>query len=149
MPPRVNLNLLILLNVRICLLLQSYFHTVLQNSEHCETFIDNNLHKTNWNRKRGCLCQYKHIVDWCGCSPVDYTNLLADIKKLEVQCFTTFTQSMYCTLFCLYTTPGPPASFHPLSCSWGLCLLLFKFLLKVRTTPVTGWFEVGCFEMLG
>lgn len=24
---------------------------------------------TNWKRKQGCKCQYKHIVDWCGCSP--------------------------------------------------------------------------------
>lgn len=24
---------------------------------------------TNWKRKLGCKCQYKHIVDWCGCSP--------------------------------------------------------------------------------
>lgn len=24
---------------------------------------------TNWNRKKGCKCQHKHIVDWCGCSP--------------------------------------------------------------------------------
>ncbi|XP_015918377.2 xylosyltransferase oxt isoform X1 [Parasteatoda tepidariorum] len=48
---------------------ESFFHTVLQNSEFCETVIDNNLHVTNWKRKQGCKCQYKHIVDWCGCSP--------------------------------------------------------------------------------
>ena len=28
---------------------------------------------TNWNRARGCKCQYKHIVDWCGCSPNDFS----------------------------------------------------------------------------
>ncbi|XP_035218232.1 xylosyltransferase oxt-like isoform X2 [Stegodyphus dumicola] len=48
---------------------ESFFHTVLQNSEFCGTVIDNNLHVTNWKRKQGCKCQYKHIVDWCGCSP--------------------------------------------------------------------------------
>ncbi|XP_067937140.1 xylosyltransferase oxt-like [Watersipora subatra] len=62
---------------------ESYFHTVLQNSEYCETFIDNNLHKTNWNRKRGCLCQYRHIVDWCGCSPIDFTDSRTDQDKLQ------------------------------------------------------------------
>ena len=44
---------------------------LLQNSEFCDKWIDNNLHLTNWKRKQGCKCQYKHIVDWCGCSPND------------------------------------------------------------------------------
>ncbi|KAJ1129947.1 hypothetical protein NDU88_008307 [Pleurodeles waltl] len=51
---------------------ESFFHTVLENSHACETLIDNNLRVTNWNRKLGCKCQYKHIVDWCGCSPNDF-----------------------------------------------------------------------------
>ncbi|XP_039979693.1 xylosyltransferase 1-like isoform X2 [Xiphias gladius] len=51
---------------------ESFFHTVLENSPHCETMVDNNLRLTNWNRKLGCKCQYKHIVDWCGCSPNDF-----------------------------------------------------------------------------
>ena len=51
---------------------QSFFHTVLINSEFCGSHVDNNLHMTNWNRKQGCKCQYKHIVDWCGCSPNDF-----------------------------------------------------------------------------
>ncbi|MEQ2197791.1 hypothetical protein XENOCAPTIV_003364, partial [Xenoophorus captivus] len=51
---------------------QSFFHTVLGNSHMCETLVDNNLRVTNWNRKLGCKCQYKHIVDWCGCSPNDF-----------------------------------------------------------------------------
>ncbi|XP_048465618.1 xylosyltransferase 1 [Rhincodon typus] len=50
----------------------SFFHTVLENSHLCETMVDNNLRITNWNRKLGCKCQYKHIVDWCGCSPNDF-----------------------------------------------------------------------------
>ncbi|TRY80223.1 hypothetical protein DNTS_024070, partial [Danionella cerebrum] len=50
----------------------SFFHTVLGNSHMCETLVDNNLRVTNWNRKLGCKCQYKHIVDWCGCSPNDF-----------------------------------------------------------------------------
>ncbi|KAJ8384004.1 hypothetical protein AAFF_G00212480 [Aldrovandia affinis] len=51
---------------------ESFFHTVLGNSPHCERTVDNNLRITNWNRKLGCKCQYKHIVDWCGCSPNDF-----------------------------------------------------------------------------
>lgn len=50
---------------------ESFFHTVLQNSFFCGTVVNNNLHLTNWRRKQGCKCQYKHIVDWCGCSPND------------------------------------------------------------------------------
>ncbi|KAM6904398.1 xylosyltransferase 2 [Xenentodon cancila] len=51
---------------------ESFFHTVLGNSHLCDTLVDNNLRVTNWNRKLGCKCQYKHIVDWCGCSPNDF-----------------------------------------------------------------------------
>ncbi|CAL1588916.1 unnamed protein product [Knipowitschia caucasica] len=51
---------------------ESFFHTVLGNSHMCDSLIDNNLRVTNWNRKLGCKCQYKHIVDWCGCSPNDF-----------------------------------------------------------------------------
>ncbi|XP_051850284.1 xylosyltransferase 2 [Antechinus flavipes] len=51
---------------------ESFFHTVLENSPTCNTLVDNNLRVTNWNRKLGCKCQYKHIVDWCGCSPNDF-----------------------------------------------------------------------------
>ncbi|XP_069021515.1 xylosyltransferase 1-like [Embiotoca jacksoni] len=51
---------------------ESFFHTVLENSALCGTMVDNNLRITNWNRKLGCKCQYKHIVDWCGCSPNDF-----------------------------------------------------------------------------
>ena len=36
----------------------------MRNSEYCQTYIDNNLHLTNWKRKQGCKCQYKAIVDW-------------------------------------------------------------------------------------
>uniref|UniRef100_W8C4M3 protein xylosyltransferase n=1 Tax=Ceratitis capitata TaxID=7213 RepID=W8C4M3_CERCA len=51
---------------------ESFFHTVLRNTRFCNTYIDNNLHVTNWKRKLGCKCQYKHVVDWCGCSPNDF-----------------------------------------------------------------------------
>ncbi|XP_017108947.2 xylosyltransferase oxt [Drosophila bipectinata] len=51
---------------------ESFFHTVLRNTEHCTSYVDNNLHVTNWKRKQGCKCQYKHVVDWCGCSPNDF-----------------------------------------------------------------------------
>jgi len=60
---------------------ESFFHTVLRNSEYCHSYIDNNLHLTNWKRKQGCKCQYKHIVDWCGCSPNDFVP--EDWNKLE------------------------------------------------------------------
>lgn len=51
---------------------ESFFHTVLRNTQHCHSYVDNNLHVTNWKRKQGCKCQYKHVVDWCGCSPNDF-----------------------------------------------------------------------------
>lgn len=51
---------------------ESFFHTAIRNSDFCATYIDNNLHITNWKRKLGCKCQYKHVVDWCGCSPNDF-----------------------------------------------------------------------------
>lgn len=51
---------------------ESFFHTVLRNSRFCDTYIDNNLHVTNWKRKLGCKCQYRAVVDWCGCSPNDF-----------------------------------------------------------------------------
>ena len=62
---------------------QSFFHTVLENSPACETLVDNNLRVTNWNRKLGCKCQYKHIVDWCGCSPNDFKP--QDFLRLQVR----------------------------------------------------------------
>lgn len=61
---------------------QSFFHTVLGNSHMCDTLVDNNLRVTNWNRKLGCKCQYKHIVDWCGCSPNDFKP--ADLIRIQV-----------------------------------------------------------------
>lgn len=61
---------------------QSFFHTVIRNGPMCETFVKTNLRVTNWNRKLGCRCQYKHIVDWCGCSPNDF--LARDFGRLKV-----------------------------------------------------------------
>nr|XP_054763697.1 xylosyltransferase 1-like [Lytechinus pictus] len=60
---------------------ESFFHTVLQNSKLCNTLVDNNLRVTNWKRKLGCQCQYKEIVDWCGCSPNDFKP--ADFYKIK------------------------------------------------------------------
>ncbi|OQV18769.1 Xylosyltransferase 2 [Hypsibius exemplaris] len=48
---------------------ESFFHTVLRNSRFCHTYHNNNLRLTNWKRNKGCSCQHRHIVDWCGCSP--------------------------------------------------------------------------------
>uniref|UniRef100_A0A8C9WL14 Xylosyltransferase 1 n=1 Tax=Scleropages formosus TaxID=113540 RepID=A0A8C9WL14_SCLFO len=67
---------------------ESFFHTVLENSAHCETMVDNNLRITNWNRKLGCKCQYKHIVDWCGCSPNDFKP--ADFHRFQQTTRPTF-----------------------------------------------------------
>ncbi|EEB12514.1 Xylosyltransferase oxt, putative [Pediculus humanus corporis] len=61
---------------------ESYFHTVLRNSKFCDTYVDNNLHLTNWKRHLGCKCQYRHIVDWCGCSPNDFKP--EDWQKISV-----------------------------------------------------------------
>ena len=69
--------------INICLWFQSFFHTVLQNSRFCSDSVDNNLHLTNWRRKQGCKCQYKHIVDWCGCSPNDFK--ISDLERLMVR----------------------------------------------------------------
>ncbi|MBN3304886.1 XYLT2 Xylosyltransferase, partial [Amia calva] len=60
---------------------ESFYHTVLGNSRMCDTLVDNNLRVTNWNRKLGCKCQYKHIVDWCGCSPNDFKP--ADLIRIQ------------------------------------------------------------------
>ncbi len=60
---------------------EAFFHIALRNSRFCGTVINNNLHLTNWNRKRGCKCQQKAIVDWCGCSPNDIK--ASDIPKLK------------------------------------------------------------------
>ncbi|KAJ8251172.1 hypothetical protein GJAV_G00218090 [Gymnothorax javanicus] len=67
---------------------ESFFHTVLENSPHCEKAVDNNLRITNWNRKLGCKCQYKHIVDWCGCSPNDFK--MADFPRFQQTARPTF-----------------------------------------------------------
>src|SRR3569832_2171665 len=49
---------------------ESLFHTNSMNSVFClNTYRRSNLKWTNWDRKRGCKCQHKKIVDWCGCSP--------------------------------------------------------------------------------
>jgi protein xylosyltransferase len=61
---------------------ESFFHTVLRNGPMCHRFVKTNLRITNWNRKLGCRCQYKHVVDWCGCSPNDF--LTKDIGRLQV-----------------------------------------------------------------
>lgn len=55
---------------------------MLENSPACASLVDNNLRVTNWNRKLGCKCQYKHIVDWCGCSPNDFKP--QDFLRLQV-----------------------------------------------------------------
>ncbi|XP_066496934.1 xylosyltransferase 1 [Tiliqua scincoides] len=67
---------------------ESFFHTVLENSPHCGSMVDNNLRITNWNRKLGCKCQYKNIVDWCGCSPNDFKP--ADFHRFQQTARPTF-----------------------------------------------------------
>jgi protein xylosyltransferase len=60
---------------------ESFFHTMLRNGPKCQSFLRNNLRLTNWNRKLGCRCQYRHIVDWCGCSPNDFKP--EDLPRLQ------------------------------------------------------------------
>lgn len=62
---------------------ESFFHSVLINSIHCDSLADANLKLTNWKRSQGCKCQHKQIVDWCGCSP----NVLriSDMPKLQFE----------------------------------------------------------------
>ncbi|CAF3656877.1 unnamed protein product [Adineta steineri] len=54
---------------------ETFFHTLLSNSIYCDTYIRNNLRRVHWNRQRGCKCQHKHVVDWCGCSPLVYRSI--------------------------------------------------------------------------
>lgn len=60
---------------------EAFFHTVLSNSIYCDTYIKNNLRLVHWNRERGCKCQHKNVVDWCGCSPIVYRS--SDKKVLN------------------------------------------------------------------
>lgn len=59
---------------------ESFFHTALINGPMCNTLVGMNHRLANWNRARGCKCQYKAIVDWCGCSP--NVILMSDKNKL-------------------------------------------------------------------
>ena len=61
---------------------ESFFHTVLMNSKFCDRTANGNLRLVNWQRTRGCRCQQKAIVDWCGCSPNDF--LEKDLKTIKV-----------------------------------------------------------------
>lgn len=60
---------------------ESFFHTLALNSKFCDKYADNNLRLTNWDRKRGCKCQHRDVVDWCGCSPLIYRKM--DWNKLN------------------------------------------------------------------
>lgn len=64
----------------VLLPLESFYHTLILNSELCGNVLYKNLRFTNWNRKQGCRCKtLEKVVDWCGCSPLvfkDKENLL-------------------------------------------------------------------------
>lgn len=73
---------------------ESYFHTIIRNSIYCHMHVKDSLRLVNWNHKLGCKCQYKHIVDWCSCSPnnirigqlrklIDQPNYLVFARKFE------------------------------------------------------------------
>lgn len=79
-------------------LLQSFFHTVLRNGPFCETFIRTNLRLTNWKRKMGCRCQYKHIVDWCGCSPNDFKPEDLPRLKVKISLMPLYTENIIITI---------------------------------------------------
>lgn len=61
---------------------ESFFHIAIANSQYCLNYGNGNFRVANWKRKLGCRCQYKHLVDWCGCSPNDYKEI--DFPKLRV-----------------------------------------------------------------
>lgn len=61
--------------------------------------VDNNLRLTNWNRKLGCKCQYKHIVDWCGCSPNDFKP--SDLPRFQVRRLSPLTDGRLCAAMTL------------------------------------------------
>ncbi|XP_065580281.1 xylosyltransferase oxt-like isoform X1 [Artemia franciscana] len=60
---------------------ESFFHVVLLNSKFCSAYVDSNLRLTHWKRSQGCQCQYKHVVDWCGCSPMVFR--IEDYGKID------------------------------------------------------------------
>eukprot|EP00053_Salpingoeca_punica_P014111 m.128141 g.128141 ORF g.128141 m.128141 type:complete len:769 (+) comp16385_c0_seq1:197-2503(+) len=62
---------------------ESFFHTLLANSAFCASAGIGNGRVANWDRKLGCQCQYKAVVDWCGCSPMVYR--AKDMDALERQ----------------------------------------------------------------
>ncbi|CAG0907422.1 unnamed protein product, partial [Cyprideis torosa] len=54
----------------------------------CGTRLNANLHLSNWDRKRGCQCQQRRMVDWCGCSPLvfrmeDYSKIRSEVHRNE------------------------------------------------------------------
>ncbi|CAH8619356.1 unnamed protein product [Heterobilharzia americana] len=49
---------------------ESFFHTVAQNTHFCTSVINHYLRFINWKRPQGCGCKYGSVVDWCGCSPL-------------------------------------------------------------------------------
>ncbi|KRY88929.1 Xylosyltransferase oxt [Trichinella pseudospiralis] len=61
--------------------LETFFHTLAQNSRFCDRIVNSNLKLTNWRRKRGCNCQHLQVVDWCGCSPNVFR--MADWDRLQ------------------------------------------------------------------
>ncbi|EDV27962.1 uncharacterized protein TRIADDRAFT_21022, partial [Trichoplax adhaerens] len=60
---------------------ESFFHVVLRNSEFCGTIVYDNLRLINWKTNLSCHCQYRKIVDWCGCSPSNYRR--SDISRID------------------------------------------------------------------
>ncbi|CAD5232191.1 unnamed protein product [Bursaphelenchus xylophilus] len=67
----------------ILLPLEGFFHTLALNTGFCDKVLYKNLRLTNWKRDQGCRCEgLKHVVDWCGCSPV---TILAEENKLFVE----------------------------------------------------------------
>lgn len=101
---------------------QSFFHTVLRNSKFCETYVDNNLHVTNWKRRLGCKCQYQHVVDWCGCSPNVFK--MDDWSRLQVRMrFVTLSKSM--SFFSFFFVLFEAVSIQRCVCSINLPFLFF------------------------
>lgn len=73
---------------------ESFFHTALRNSVFCDTYVDNNLHVTNWKRKLGCKCQYKAVCNDFWSSIIFYliiiSKMVENIEKRNAYSFELF-----------------------------------------------------------
>ena len=63
---------------------ETFYNTIIINSPFCDKIIDVGLRAMNFQKEggRSCLCD-KHMVDWCGCSPLYFKK--RDFNRLKVK----------------------------------------------------------------